>query len=183
MAVPEFYSGKILYPSIAVLLGLSGLFGLAILPRLATAASSSAIGKPAPEAVVQVVANGEGAGEEIKLSDLKGKPVLLDFWATWCGPCAVEAPIVDRLSRRFEKKGLVVLGVNTSDSPEAIRAYTRKKGLSYRMVNDPHGKAQEAYGVKQLPSLVVIDRQGNVQAFLVGVVDEAALSEILGAVL
>jgi thiol-disulfide isomerase/thioredoxin len=109
--------------------------------------------------------------------------VLLDFWASWCGPCAMEAPIVDRIKRRFEKKGLVVVGVNVSDPPEVVKAYATKKGLSYPMVLDPENSSSTRWGVTQLPSLVVIDKQGNVLAFLTGMVDEASLSEVVTAAL
>jgi cytochrome c biogenesis protein CcmG/thiol:disulfide interchange protein DsbE len=179
MAVPEFYSDKILYPAIAVLIGLSALFGVAIRPRLVLQGGGM-VGKPAPELSLPVAANG-APGTRMSVADLKGHAVLLDFWASWCGPCAMEAPVVDRLARRYEKKGLVVLGVNVSDTPAVIQAYASQKGLSYPMVLDPGSTASERYGVRQLPSLVVIDKQGNVQAFLTGLVDEAALSDIVTA--
>jgi cytochrome c biogenesis protein CcmG/thiol:disulfide interchange protein DsbE len=185
MAVPEFYSGKILYPAIAVLIGLSALFGVAIRPRLVLPGGGM-VGKPAPELTLPVVANtlkGAGPTAQASLADLKGHPVLLDFWASWCGPCAVEAPVVDRVSRRFERKGLVVLGVNVSDTPDVVRAYAAQKGLSYPMVMDPGSGVSNRFGVKQLPSLVMIDKQGNVMAFLTGVVDEAALNDIVTAAL
>jgi cytochrome c biogenesis protein CcmG, thiol:disulfide interchange protein DsbE len=184
MAVPEFYSGKILYPAIAVLLGLSGLFGLAILPRLAPGAGGM-VGKPAPTFTLPVAANGKvaGAEEQVNLADLKGHPVILDFWASWCGPCAVEAPVLDRLARRYESKGLVVLGVNVSDPPNVIKQYAAQKGLSYPMLVESGSDVSASYGVKNLPSLVILDKEGKVMAYLVGVVDEASLNEIVGAAL
>jgi cytochrome c biogenesis protein CcmG, thiol:disulfide interchange protein DsbE len=181
MAVPEFYSGKILYPAIAVLLGLSGLFGLAILPRLAPS-DRGMVGKRAPEFTLPVAANGD-PGARMSVADLKGRPVILDFWASWCGPCALTAPVLDRLSRRYEKEGLVVLGVNGSDSPAVIQAYTAKKGLSYPTVADMRSEVSDRYGVDKLPSLVVIDKEGNVLAYLVGVIDESSLNEIITAAL
>lgn len=181
MAVPEFYSGKILYPAIAVLLGLSALFGLAILPRLAPS-DRGMVGKPAPTFTLPVAANGE-PGARMSVADLKGRPVILDFWASWCGPCGIVAPVLDRLSRRYEKQGLVVLGVNGSDTSEVIKAYATRKGLSYPTVVDPQGAVSMSYGVDKLPSLVIIDKEGNVLGFLEGIVDEAALSEIITAAL
>jgi cytochrome c biogenesis protein CcmG, thiol:disulfide interchange protein DsbE len=184
MAVPEFYSGKILYPAIGVLLALSGLFGLTILPRLAPGAGGM-VGKAAPVFTLPVAANGKenGADEQLALSDLKGHPVILDFWASWCGPCAIEAPVLDRLARRYESKGLVVLGMNASDTPQIIKLYAAKKGLSYPMLVDATNRVFDQYGVQSLPSLVVIDKEGKVMSYLIGTVDEAALSEIVGAAL
>jgi thiol-disulfide isomerase/thioredoxin len=179
MAVPEFYSDKILYPAIAVLIGLSALFGVAIRPRLVLQGGGM-VGKPAPTLSLPVVANGS-PGARMTVADLKGHAVLLDFWASWCGPCAMEAPVIDRLARRFEKKGLVVLGVNVSDTPAIIKQYALQRGLSYPMAFDPGSDVSERYGVRQLPSLVVIDKEGNVTAFLTGVVDEAELSDIVTA--
>ena len=179
MAVPEFYSGKILYPAIGVLLALSAMFGLAILPRLVPHGGGM-IGKPAPDLTLPVAANG-AQGSRLSLSELKGRPILLDFWASWCGPCAMEAPVIDRVARRYEKRGLVVMGVNVDDTPEVIKAYALQKGLSYPMVLDVGKQASLRYSVDKLPSLVVIDRQGNVLAFLTGMVDEASLNEIINA--
>src|SRR5271165_1335001 len=96
MAVPEFYSGKVLYPAIAVLIGLSALFGVAIRPRLVLQGGGM-VGKPAPALSLPVVANG-APGARMNVADLKGHAVLLDFWASWCGPCAMEAPVVDHLA-------------------------------------------------------------------------------------
>lgn len=179
MAVPEFYSGKVLYPAIAVLIGLSALFGLAIMPRL-TRPTGGMIGKPAPDFTLPVAANGD-PGARMQLADLKGRPVVLDFWASWCGPCAAQAPILDRLARKYESRGLVVLGVNVDDPPAIAKEYARRKGLSYPILVDPTDQISQTYGVRQLPSLIVIDRQGNVLTFLTGLIDEPALDEEIAA--
>lgn len=178
MAVPEFYSGKVLYPAIAVLIGLSALFGLAILPRLNL--SGGMVGKPAPDFTLPVAANGD-AGARMQLAELKGRPVVIDFWASWCGPCAVQAPILDRLARKYEGRGLVVLGVNIDDPPAIAKEYARKKGLSYPILTDDGDQAAASYGVSKLPSLIVVDRQGNVSSFMTGLVDEPSLDEVIAA--
>ena len=156
MAVPEFYSGKVLYPAIAVLIALSALFGLAIMPRLGPG-GGRLVGKPAPDVTLPVLANGD-PGARMRLSELKGHAVVLDFWATWCGPCTVQAPILDRLARRHQKRGLMVLGVNVDDPPEVAKAFVSHKGLSYPIVTDDTREASVRYGVDKLPSLVVIDK-------------------------
>jgi cytochrome c biogenesis protein CcmG, thiol:disulfide interchange protein DsbE len=181
MAVPEFYSGKLLYPAIAVLIGLSALFGLAILPRLAPR-DGGLTGKAAPDVSLPIVHNGE-PGARISLSGLVGQAVVLDFWATHCGPCAFQAPIVDRIARRHEKKGLVVIGVNVDEPAEVASRYAVQKGLSFPIAIDETGQASESYGVRSIPTLVVIDRKGNVVAYVNGVVDEGQLEEMVAAAL
>ena len=179
MAVSEPSPGKFPSPAISIVIGIAALLALAILPRLVPSGGGM-IGKPAPDFAFSVAANGE-IGRRMSMAELKGKPILLDFWASWCGPCSMVAPVVDRVARRYEKKGLVVMGVNVDDTPDVIRAYAAKKGLGYRMVIDEHKRGSQRYGVTTLPSLVVIDREGNVRAFLTGIVDEASLAEIVGA--
>ena len=129
-----------------------------------------------------MIANGD-PGARMQISDLKGKPVVLDFWATWCGPCVIQAPILDRVARRYEKKGLVVMGINIDDPPDLARAFAKKKGLSYPILIDDARQASRLYGVGSLPCLVVIDRQGQVIAYLTGVIDEGSLDEIVAAAL
>ncbi len=172
MAEPEFYSGKSLYPAIAVLIALSALFGLVIMPRLAPA-GGGLVDKPAPDFALPVVANGD-AGARMQLSDLRDKVVILDFWATWCGPCAMQAPILDRLARRY-RDDVIVLGINVGESPALAQRYAEQKGLSYPILADVEGEAQRLYGASTLPTVVLIDRQGNIHTFVQGVVREAAL--------
>jgi cytochrome c biogenesis protein CcmG/thiol:disulfide interchange protein DsbE len=179
MAVPEFYSGKVLYPAIGVLIGLSALFSLAIMPRL-VGAQGKMVGQPAPDFTLAVAANGD-AGARMQLTELRGRPVVIDFWASWCGPCAVQAPILDRLARKYEGRGLVVLGVNIDDPPAVAKEYARRKGLSYPILVDPRDQAAGVYGVSTLPSVIVVDREGNVSSFMTGVVDEPSLDEAIRA--
>lgn len=181
MPAPASSPGKFLHPAVGVALGAAALLGLALLPRMVPQATGM-VGKPAPAIEVPIAANGH-IGQRMSLAELKGRPVLLDFWASWCGPCAMEAPVIDRVARRYEKKGLVVMGVNVDDPPEIIRAYAAKKGLSYPMVVDAGKAVSRKYGVDKLPSLVMIDKEGNVRAFMTGLVDEASLNEIITAAL
>jgi thiol-disulfide isomerase/thioredoxin len=168
----------------AFLLGLGALAALAVLPRLVPnllPPQNDLVGKPAPDITLPVAANGERAGASLHLAELKGRPVLLDFWSRTCPPCRAVAPAVDRIAKRYEKEGLVVMGVNVDESPEIVRAYARQEKLGYPMVVDPEGSASQRFGVSRLPSLVIIDRAGKVRSFFVGMMDEAALSEAVAA--
>jgi thiol-disulfide isomerase/thioredoxin len=175
MAEPEFYSGKTLYPIIAVLVALSALFGLVIMPRLAPAGRLEQ--QPAPDFTLPVAANGD-AGAEMRLSDLREKIVILDFWASWCGPCAMQAPILDRIARRHSAD-VVVLGINVGESPEVARAYATQKGLSYPILADLEGDASSLYKASTLPTIVVIDGQGNIVQLTQGMVREASLERAI----
>lgn len=168
---------KVLAAVVAGAIGLSVLIGLAVLPRIAPS-QGGMIGQEAPTFALPVVGGGDRA-TRIDLSELRGNAVILDFWASWCVPCQVQAPVLDRLARRYEGRGLVVLGINVDDPPEVARSFAEQKSLSYPILLDPDGRAQALYGVHQLPSMVIVDREGKVIAFLTGIVDEGVLDELV----
>jgi thiol-disulfide isomerase/thioredoxin len=169
------------YPAIAALVALSALVGLLVLPRLVPG-PQGLVKKAAPDVAFAVAANGD-AGARMQVSALKGHPVILDFWATWCGPCNLQAPILDRVARRHEGRGLIVLGVNVEDDAELARSFAIKKDLHYPIVMDSNGDGQRLYGIEKLPSLVVIDKDGNVAAYHTGLVDEGTLDELVTGLL
>ncbi|MET0595251.1 MAG: redoxin family protein [Polyangiaceae bacterium] len=175
MAEREFYSGKILYPTIVALVALSALFGMAILPRLFE--DRRLVGKAAPDFALEVVTDDHG--NRIHLNELKGKAVILDFWATWCEPCQVVAPILDRISRKHRDKGLVVVGVNTSDQPGRAPIFAKEKGLSYPIVYDADDEVARRYGVSNLPTLVAIGADGKIVEIHTGFKDEHDIEELV----
>ncbi len=155
------------------------LAAFALLPRLSIG-RHPLMGKAAPAFSLEVVHNGE-AGARLDLEKFKGHPVILDFWATWCGPCRVEAPILSRVAERYKDRGLVVVGVNTNDKPGLARAFAADKKLSYPIVFDEGSDVGERYGVSSLPTLVLVGKDGTVRAVKTGIVDEASLEAMISA--
>jgi DsbE subfamily thiol:disulfide oxidoreductase len=107
-------------------------------------------------------------GVKRALSAHKGSVVLLDFWATWCGPCRREMPIIASLHQRFAKKGLVVYGVNCSESHAKAKAFVEKYGYTFPMLLDKDGSVQTRYQISAIPTVFVVDRKGTIRAHLVG---------------
>ncbi|MCC6525785.1 MAG: TlpA family protein disulfide reductase [Polyangiaceae bacterium] len=175
----EYYSGKLLYPAIGVLAILSALFGLFVLPRLGP--QHPLVSRTAPDFTLPVVANGD-PGARVRLSDLRDRVVVLDFWTTSCGPCTTQASILDRLARKYPSD-LTVVGVNLVDTSDDVAAYVHDHGLGYPMVSDENGDTGQGYGVTRLPTLVVVDKTGTVAAVHEGVTAERALESELRSVL
>ncbi|MFQ5945374.1 MAG: peroxiredoxin family protein [Anaerolineae bacterium] len=107
-------------------------------------------------------------GQKVSLSGLRGRVILLSFWATWCPPCRQEMPLFEQLHRDFGKEGLTVLGVNVREDVSAIRSYARELDLTFPLVLDPTGAIGALYGVIGLPSTFLIARDGRAVARAVG---------------
>jgi thiol-disulfide isomerase/thioredoxin len=120
------------------------------------------IGQPPPVLVSQVVM-GPGPGD---LEQLRGRVVLLDFWASWCGPCRMVMPILNQMHQRYAAQGLTVLGV-TDEPASTARLVGQQMSIQYTLATE--ATAQTRFGVRNLPTLVVLDRRGNVRRVTVGV--------------
>jgi cytochrome c biogenesis protein CcmG/thiol:disulfide interchange protein DsbE len=119
------------------------------------------------------------AGEPVRLGDLRGRPVVITFWASWCPPCRTEAPLLERAWQTHRAEGLVVVGINVWDSAPAARAFIDELGLTYPTAADPNGAVAIDYGLAGVPETVFIDRQGRIVGRWAGPVTEAALRRFL----
>jgi thiol-disulfide isomerase/thioredoxin/Cu/Ag efflux protein CusF len=119
---------------------------------------------PAPDFTLPAL-----SGAPIRLSDLRGKVVLINFWAMWCGPCRTEMPTLDALYQRYKDRGLEVLAVNLDTaSTSNVQAFVREVGVTFRVVLDPSSSNARTYRVLVLPTTYLIDRAGNVVVQEVG---------------
>jgi thiol-disulfide isomerase/thioredoxin len=113
-------------------------------------------GKPAP-----VFTGMTAEGETISLSDYRGSPVAVNFWATWCAPCRVEMPV---LQEAYDAGQIVVLAVNAGESGGTVQAYMDELGLTFPAVLDPNGDILDLYAVRVFPTTVWVDGEGLVRA-------------------
>jgi peroxiredoxin len=102
------------------------------------------------------------------LADLRGKVVILNFWASWCAECRPEMPALQRLHRDYSTRGLVIIGINAREDAPTIRRYAKKLSLTFPLLLDPDGKINATYGVVGLPATFIIGRDGRAIAFAVG---------------
>lgn len=107
-------------------------------------------------------------GRRISLVSLRGKVVLLNFWATWCEECRPEMPLFEQLHREFAAQGLSVVGINAREGTAAIDGYAKELGLNFPLVLDPKGEINAAYGVIGLPTTFLIGRDRRAVALTVG---------------
>lgn len=167
--------------TVALVLGVSLLFGFIVLPQLGDKSRTS-VGSDAPDFSLEVIHGGD-PGNRIRLSDLQGKAVVLDFWASWCGPCKEQVPILDELAKRYQEENVVVVGVNTGDERDSAVQFLKARGVAYASVFDGTGQVAMSYGVRGLPTLMVLDRQGKIAAVRQGVVPKAELAALIDSVL
>jgi peroxiredoxin len=124
----------------------------------ALAAEPSIKGKPAADFALKAV-----SGENVRLSEHLGEVVMLNFWATWCGPCRLEMPRLDQLHATYHSAGLVLLGVNVDDNGERAVEFAQALSVSYPVLLDPRKAVAPLYDLDALPMTVLIDRAGTVR--------------------
>ena len=107
----------------------------------------------------------------VSLAGLRGKVVLVNFWASWCLDCRPEMPVLERLHREAARQGLAVIGVNARESSQTVRRYAKELDLTFPLVLDPNGAINTLYGVMGLPTTFLIDRDGRAVSLAVGARD------------
>lgn len=148
----------------AILLGMAITFGVPQAEANDHFATALGIQPPKEQVEAPDVIGTNPDGNTIRLTDFRGKVVFLNFWATWCIPCRLEMPAMERLYREFRGRGFVVLAVNVQEGSAAVRAFVRELKLTFPVVLDPKGAAAMAYAVRGLPATYLIDRN----QFIVG---------------
>jgi thiol-disulfide isomerase/thioredoxin len=159
--------------------GVALLFGAALAFALGPLLDGDPLeGRAAPEFSLPL-ARGVGSEQEdrVRLSDLHGTVVVLDFWASWCGPCRHSVPLLNRISARFAKQA-TVYGINSESIGPGMLAFVANSwGFRYPILRDPELQTQLAYGVQVFPTVVVIDSAGVVRKIYHGEPTEASLTK------
>jgi thiol-disulfide isomerase/thioredoxin len=177
---PKLDDTKTGYLVAGLVLAFSLFMGLFVLPYLCAerAEKSALVGQLAPDFLLPYASPSQ-LGQSQRLSDLQGKAVVLDFWASWCAPCRAQTPVLERVAKAFGAEKLRVLGVGTSDERANIERFLRSSEPAYTSVFDDQGVASALYRVQSLPTLVVLGKDGTVRAVANGFTNETELTRIV----
>jgi cytochrome c biogenesis protein CcmG/thiol:disulfide interchange protein DsbE len=142
----------------------------------ATAVRSVLVGKQAPEFTLPTI-----DGQTVRSADLRGRPYVVNFWASWCVPCRQEHPNLEDFYRRYRPSGVEVVGVIFSDTPEAARRYRAELGGDWPLVTDPQDRTAVDFGVRGPPETFVVDEAGIVVAKYTGPVGRGQLDQAMAS--
>jgi peroxiredoxin len=126
-------------------------------------AGSTAFAAVAPKTAAPDFTLRQVEGPNLRLAEQRGQVVLVNFWASWCGPCRVELPHLARLHDKYRSSGFLLLGVNIDEDPAAARALAGRLGLKFPVLLDTDKKVVGAYDLNAMPATVLIDRDGRVR--------------------
>jgi peroxiredoxin len=134
--------------------------------------------RPAPDFALQ-----DEHGKTVHLTDFKGKVVLLDFWATWCGPCKIEIPWFMEFQRKYKDQGFTVIGVSMDDGWETVRPFIEEEKMNYPVLIGNDETASSFGGVDVLPTTFIIDKQGRIVATHVGLTSKSEFEDAIKSLL
>ena len=133
--------------------------GLVLSILAATSLASSGMeGQVEPDFVLKST-----TGENLRLSEYRGDVVMINFWATWCGPCRQEMPLLDELYGRYHRVGFNLLGVNIDDDTERALRMVEELDLHFPVVFDTRKEVSRLYNVEAMPATILVDREGNIR--------------------
>lgn len=161
-------------------LALAALVGLSLLGAYTPRALAVGAGALAPEIGLKDL-----AGRGVSIASLKGKVVLVDFWASWCAPCREELPVLESLYQKYRARGFEIVGVNLDRSADNVQRFLSATPLSFRVVHDRGGAVADRYAPAKMPSSFLIDRKGVVRYVHAGfrTADRSALENKIAALL
>lgn len=134
--------------------------------------------EPAPVRTVRLL----GSDRTTSLAEYRGKVVLLNFWASWCGPCKSESPAMERAYQRYKDDGFVVIGAGVDDLTKDAQAFVKRFGLTYPIVKYGSANATKDFGTRYMPESFVIDRKGRIVSLRRGEVDDEWLNSHIAPV-
>ena len=172
--------------------GIAALAGTAYIATLSAAPSVSTSASPADLAALEI-APSQGAlapdfslfnleGEQIALSELRGHPVMINLWATWCAPCRIEMPHIQDRFERYADEGFLVLAVDFDEPADIVADFRDELGLTFDILLDPGAEVQELYRNRNYPSTFFVDADGVIQVQHIGVMTEGQLDANLAAI-
>ena len=141
---------------VAVLVGVLAACGGGDASDLTT--GEGLLGQAAPD--FALVSN---TGETVRLSDQRGKVVMLNFWASWCGPCRKEMPLLDELYRRYSAAGFMLYGVNVEEDSTDAKKLVKELGVTFSILFDTQSQAGTLYNIDAMPTTIVIDKKGEIR--------------------
>jgi len=134
----------------------------------ANISKAAKVGQPAPDFTLKTV-----DGQQVSLSQFKGKPVIINFWATWCPPCRLEMPALEEISKQAADKGFVLLAVNQEEDAATVKSFLTQNHYDYLSVLDRDGSVSTKYQVSGIPTSIFVDANGIVREMHTGTLPDA----------
>jgi peroxiredoxin len=150
----------------------------ATVPPVKAPAIGLDVGQTAPDFTIRDV-----TGNTVRLSDLRGRGVLLNFWATWCPPCRAEIPYLIAAQEKYGAKGIVVIGIDFGESDDQVKRFAQENGMNFRLAMDDTGEVYQTYNVRGIPTTYFIDRNGVIVAKQSGGINPALIDRVLAKIL